>query len=96
MASRPKHQRWIKRPPRPSQAATPREAPRAKPGMTQFLLALAAGVGLGLLGAALGPGIAPQQAGIGGLFAGVGLALGFMAMWRAFGGTRQDIRDLFR
>jgi hypothetical protein len=33
---------------------------------------------------------------MGGLFAGVGLAGGFIAVWRSLGGTRQDIRDMFR
>jgi hypothetical protein len=63
--------------------------------MTQFLLAVGAGIVAGLLGATLGSAAAPQ-AGLGGLFAGLGMALGFIALWRAFGGTRQDIRDLFR
>jgi hypothetical protein len=64
--------------------------------MTQFLIAIGGGVGVGLLGAMLGPMLARGQEGMGGLLAGIGLALGFMAMWRAFGGTRQDIRDLFQ
>ncbi|WP_372618729.1 hypothetical protein [Falsiroseomonas sp.] len=95
-AARPKHQRWIKRPPRPSRTGQPAAPPRRKPGMTQFLLAIGGGVGVGLLGAMLGPMLAPGQEGMGGLLAGLGLALGFMVIWRAFGGTRQDIRDLFR
>ncbi|HEV7267434.1 MAG TPA: hypothetical protein VGN83_21385 [Falsiroseomonas sp.] len=63
--------------------------------MRQFLLALGGGAGVGLLGASLGPLLSPQP-GVAGLLAGLGLAFGFLALWRAFGGTRQDIRDLFR
>lgn len=95
-AERPKHQRWIKRPPRPSRAGTPIAPLRQKPGMTQFLLAIAVGIGTGLLGAMFGPALAPATPGIGGLSAGIGLAGGFIALWRSLGGTRQDIRDLFR
>jgi hypothetical protein len=40
--------------------------------------------------------LAPGAAGMGGLFAGIGLAGGFILVWRSLGGTRQDIRDLFR
>jgi hypothetical protein len=77
MASeRPQHQRWIKRPPRPSRSGPELAPARQRPGMTQFVLAI--------------------MVGIGGLFAGVGLAGGFIAVWRSIGGTRQDIRDLFR
>jgi hypothetical protein len=97
MASeRPPNQRWIKRPPRPSRGGPPVAPARQKPGMTQFLLALVVGVGTGLLGAMLAPVVAPGQAGMGGLFAGLGLAGGFILVWRSLGGTRQDIRDLFR
>lgn len=60
------------------------------------MLAIGVGVGTGLLGATLAPVVAPNQAGMGGLFAGIGLAGGFFAVWRSLGGTRQDIRDLFR
>jgi hypothetical protein len=38
----------------------------------------------------------PDQPGMAGLFAGLGLAIGFMAFWRGMGGTREDIRNLFR
>jgi len=93
MAERPSHQRWIKRPPRSSRPVAP--PPRVKPGMTQFLLAIGFGIGAGLLGALLAPQIS-QRPGMGGLMAGLGLAIGFIAMWRGFGGTRQDIKDLFR
>jgi len=94
MADRPPRQRWIKRPPRPSRAAPPVER-RQKPGMPQFLLAIGFGVGAGLLGALIAPHVT-QRPGMAGLMAGLGLAIGFIAMWRGFGGTRQDIRDLFR
>jgi hypothetical protein len=93
---RPQHQRWIKRPPRPSRS-NPGSAPaRNKPGMTQFLLAIMVGIGTGLLGAVAGPAVVPGQPGMGGLFAGMGLVIGFILVWRSLGGTRQDIRDLFR
>jgi hypothetical protein len=94
MAERPSHQRWIKRPPRPSRAA-PVVVRRVKPGLSQALVALAVGVALGLLGAMLAPHVTDKP-GMAGLFAGLGLAGGFFATWRFFGGTRQDVRDLFR
>lgn len=95
-ASRPPSQRWIKRPPRPSRAAPPKPPARARPGMPQLLLALGFGLGAGLLGAVVGPKLMPDTPGMGGMFAGIGFAVGFMAFWRGMGGTRQDIRDLFR
>jgi hypothetical protein len=95
-APRPKNQRWIKRPPRPSRAGPPAPPARQKPGVTQFMLAVATGIGVGLLCALLAPVLAPGAAGMGGLFAGIGLAGGFILVWRSLGGTRQDIRDLFR
>lgn len=95
-AERPQHQRWIKRPPRPSRTGPERAPARQKPGMTQLVLAMLVGIGTGLLGAMLGPSLAPDTPGMGGLFAGLGLAGGFIAVWRSLGGTRQDIRDLFR
>jgi hypothetical protein len=58
-------------------------------------MSLAAGLVLGLLGALLGPALLPRP-GTGGLFAGLGFVLGFLLLWRRFGGTRQDIRDMFR
>lgn len=94
MAERPTHQRWIKRPPRPSRTAPPVER-RRRPGMPQFILAVGFGLGAGLLGALIAPHVT-QRPGMTGLIAGLGLAIGFIAMWRGFGGTRQDIRDLFR
>jgi hypothetical protein len=64
--------------------------------MVALLLALGFGVGAGLLGALVGPMLMPDQPGMAGLFAGLGLAIGFMAFWRGMGGTREDIRNLFR
>lgn len=64
--------------------------------MPQFLLALGFALAAGLLGAVVGPKLIPGQAGMGGLFAGVGAGIGFIAFWRGMGGTRQDIRELFR
>jgi hypothetical protein len=93
--SRPQHQRWIKRPPRPSRARPSRPV-RNKPGMPQFIIACGFGLGAGLLGALIGPQLIPSQPGMGGLFAGIGLVIGFISVWRGLGGTRQDIRDLFR
>ncbi len=95
MTARPPHQRWIKRPPRPSRAAPARET-RARPGMTQFLLACGIGVVGGILGALLGPQIIPGRAGMAGLFAGLGFVAAFMGVWSGLGGTRNDIRELFR
>jgi hypothetical protein len=57
---------------------------------------LEVGIGTGLLGALAGPALVPDRPGMGGLFAGLGLAGGFIVVWRSLGGTRQDIRDLFR
>jgi hypothetical protein len=93
--ARPPNQRWIKRPPRPSRAKPPVQR-RQPPGMGALLLALGFGVGAGLLGALVGPMLLPDQPGMAGLFAGLGLAIGFMAVWRGMGGTREDIRNLFR
>ena len=92
---RPPNQRWIKRPPRPSRAKPPVQR-RPAPGRGALLLALGFGVGAGLLGALVGPMLLPDQPGMAGLFAGLGLAIGFMAFWRGMGGTREDIRNLFR
>ncbi|WP_237212922.1 hypothetical protein [Falsiroseomonas oryziterrae] len=64
--------------------------------MTQFMLACGFGLMAGLLGAAVGPSLIPDRPGMGGLFAGLGFVAGFIGLWRGFGGTRQDIRDLFR
>lgn len=93
--ARPPNQRWIKRPPRPSRAKPPVER-RQAPGTGALLLALGFAVGAGLLGAWVGPRLMPDQPGMAGLFAGLGFAIGFIAFWRGMGGTRQDIRDLFK
>ena len=95
MSQRPTHQRWIKRPPRPSRTAPP-VARRQAPGLGALVLALGFGIVAGLLGALVGPRLIPDQPGIGGLFAGLGFAIGFMAFWRGMGGTREDIRNLFK
>lgn len=95
MAERPPHQRWIKRPPRPSRAAAQTQA-RVPPGMPHFILACAIGLVGGLLGAVTGPMLVPGRAGMGGLFAGLGFALAFMGVWAGLGGTREDVRKLFR
>ena len=42
------------------------------------------------------PVVRRQAPGMAGLFAGLGLAIGFTAFWRGMGGTREDIRNLFR
>jgi hypothetical protein len=96
MADRPKHQRWIKRPPRPSRAVPAAGTARTPPGMTQFGIACGFGLLAALLGAVLGPQLLPGRPGMGGLFAGLGLVIGFIAVWRGFGGTRKDVRELFR
>jgi len=93
--SRPPHQRWIKRPPRPSRTA-PAVERRTPPGMSQFVIACIGGVFVGLIGALLAPLVVPGRAGMSGLFAGLGFALAFILIWRAFGGTRDDVRRLFR
>ncbi len=95
MTQRPPHQRWIKRPPRPSRAAPPRPEMRPRPGGVQLLMALGFGISAGILGAVLGPMLVPRP-GMGGLFAGVGFAIGFVTLWKGLGGTMDDIRRLFR
>jgi hypothetical protein len=96
MSARPPSQRWIKRPPRPSRGTPQPAQRRTPPGMGALMLALGFGLGTGLLGAAVGPALIKDQPGMGGLFAGLGFAIGFMAFWRGMGGTREDIRNLFR
>lgn len=93
--TRPPSQRWIKRPPRPSRAKPPGPQ-RQAPGVGALLIAIGFGVCAGLLGAVVGPKLVPDQPGMAGLFAGLGLAIGFMAFWKGMGGTREDIRNLFR
>jgi hypothetical protein len=95
MAQRPPHQRWIKRPPKPSRTSPHRAERIARPGMAQFLTAIGFGLACGILGGVLGP-VALPRPGMGGLFAGLGFVLGFIILWRGQGGTRQDLRNLFR
>jgi hypothetical protein len=88
----PRH--WVKRPPRPSRTGNA-PPPRDKPGVGAAGLALVAGLLTGLLGAS-----AAAQAGwaegLPGLVAGGGFCLASTLVWRAFGGTLQDVRDLFK
>lgn len=83
---------WIKRPPRPSRMQAP--PPRRKPGMPQAAMAVGAGLVLGLIGASLAVA-AGMREGAPGLLLGGGICLGTILVWRAFGGTLQDFRDLF-
>jgi hypothetical protein len=85
---------WIKRPPRPSRAGDA-PPPREKPGFAQAAMAVGAGLALGLLGASLAAQ-AGMREGLPGLLLGGGICLGTVIVWRAFGGTLQDFRDLFR
>jgi len=90
----PPKRRWIKRPPRPSRAgAAP--PPRIKPGFGQAAMAVGAGLLLGLLGASLAAQAGLRE-GLPGLMAGSGFCLGSLLVWRAFGGTLQDVRDLWK
>lgn len=85
---------WIKRPPRPSRAGNA-PPPREKPGVGAAVLAAVVGLLLGLLGASLSARAGAPE-GVPGLFAGGGFCLGSVLVWRAFGGTLQDVRDLFK
>ncbi|MEO3474457.1 hypothetical protein AAFN86_21505 [Roseomonas sp. CAU 1739] len=85
---------WVKRPPRPSRAGDA-PPPRQKPGFAQSMIAVAVGLVLGLLGASLAAQ-AGMREGVPGLLLGGGFCLGAALVWRAFGGTLQDFRDLFR
>ncbi len=87
----PRH--WIKRPPRPSRPAAP--PPRVKPGRAQAAIALAVGIGAGMIGATIAVA-AQAPEGVRGIATGIATALGLILTWRGFGGTRQDARDLFR
>ena len=58
-------------------------------------MALGFGLSAGIVGAILGPMLVDKP-GMGGLFAGIGFAVAFLAMWRGFGGTLDDIRAVFR
>jgi hypothetical protein len=95
MAQRPSHQRWIKRPPRPSRPVARRTETAERPGGTQFVMSLGFGLACGIIGAVLGPELV-ERPGMGGLFGGLGFALGFAVLWRGLGGTRQDLRRIFR
>lgn len=85
---------WIKRPPRPSRVGTA-APPREKPGIFAAALALGAGLLTGLLGASVSAQAGAPE-GVPGLFAGGGFCLASVLVWRAFGGTLQDVRDLFK
>ena len=92
---RPSGQRWIKRPPRPSRTTLPGPPPRVGPGRVHLLMAIATGVATGIVGVVLAQ-IAGARPGVPGFAAGFGFILGFIVLWRGFGGTRQDIRNLFK
>ena len=85
---------WLKRPPRPSRVGNA-PPPRRKPGFTQAAIAVGVGLVLGLLGASLSAQAGLRE-GMPGLLLGGGICLGFLLVWRAFGGTVQDFKDLFR
>lgn len=85
---------WIKRPPRPSRTGNA-PPPRDRPGVGAAILAVAAGLLVGLLGASAAAGSGAPE-GVPGLIAGGGFCLASVLVWRAFGGTLQDVRDLFR
>ncbi len=93
--NRPPGQRWIKRPPRPSRATLPGPPPRVGPGVSHLLMAIATGIATGIVGVVLAQ-LAGARDGIPGFAAGFGFILGFIVLWRGFGGTRQDIRNLFK
>jgi hypothetical protein len=57
-------------------------------------MALGAGLLVGLLGASVAAQAGAPE-GVPGLFAGGGFCLASVLVWRAFGGTLQDVRDLF-
>lgn len=88
----PRH--WVKRPPRPSRAGNA-PPPREKPGFGAAALAVSLGLLLGLLAASLSAQAGAPE-GVPGLLAGGGFCLGAILVWRAFGGTLQDVRDLWR
>jgi hypothetical protein len=92
---RPTGQRWIKRPPRPSRPLPPKPEIRARPGMTQFLMAVGTGTAAGIVAAILAQ-LAGSRPGIPGFAAGAGFCLGFILLWRGLGGTVQDLKDMVR
>ncbi|MBW6397726.1 hypothetical protein KPL78_07725 [Roseomonas sp. HJA6] len=85
---------WIKRPPKPSRIGDA-PPPRQKPGFTQAMIAIAVGLVLGLLGASFAAQAGLRE-GLPGLALGGGICLGTILVWRAFGGTLQDFRDIFK
>ncbi len=85
--------RWVKRPPRPSRP--PAMLARVRPGWTQAALGIGLGLVLAILAAVVTPGLT-AQAGMPGLAAGLAFGAGFALVWRAAGGTVDDIRSLFR
>jgi uncharacterized iron-regulated membrane protein len=89
----PRH--WVKRPPRPSRTGPAAPPPRNKPGFGQAAVAIGVGLVLGLLGASLAAQAGLRE-GLPGLIAGSGFCLGSVLVWRAFGGTLQDVRDLWK
>jgi hypothetical protein len=88
----PRH--WVKRPPRPSRVGNA-PPPRQKPGFAQAAIAAGAGLVLGLLGASLSAQAGLRE-GVPGLLLGGGICLGFLLVWRGFGGTVQDFRNLWQ
>lgn len=92
---RPPEQRWIKRPPRPSRTTLPGPPPRVGPGRSHLLMAIATGIATGIVGVVLAQ-LAGARPGIPGFAAGLGFCLGFIVLWRGFGGTKQDIGNLFK
>jgi hypothetical protein len=88
----PRH--WLKRPKRPSRIGDA-PPPREKPGFGVAWLALIAGLMTGLLGASAAAQ-AGWREGLPGLVAGGGFCLATTLVWRAFGGTLQDFRDLWK
>jgi hypothetical protein len=92
---RPQGQRWIKRPPRPSRGQLPAPPPRVGPGWQHALMATGTGLATGIVGVVLAQ-VAGAGPGVPGFAAGLGFCLGFILLWRGFGGTRQDIRNLFK
>jgi hypothetical protein len=69
--------------------------PRQKPGFAQAAIAAGAGLVLGLLGASLSAQAGLRE-GVPGLLLGGGICLGFLLVWRGFGGTVQDFRNLWQ
>jgi ABC-type nickel/cobalt efflux system permease component RcnA len=66
-----------------------------KPGLAQAAIAIGVGLAAGLVGATIAVATQAPE-GMRGIAAGLLAALGAILTWRGFGGTRQDVRDLFR